>query len=202
MQLQMLFYEQYTFYQIGVNMLLSKNRCIIVNITLLFALIFLVVVTTFFIYKKNIWLQSQLDYITPRFARLKGLERELDRMTTAIESQNQLNDRYLHDVKGDQNQVGNEILQNVRKILEISGFEINSAQVIVDVKSDGFNKFEFIIKGDSNITSLMSLLSGLKDLKHVVIIDSISIQSTGLSQPHVAQRIVVQLNLSSIRSRL
>lgn len=156
----------------------------------------------YFVLQKQSWLTSQIEYIEPRYSRLKGLESELDRIVDAIDKiQMELNKYFIGGV-GDQNQIGNDALQRVRKVLESTGFEINSAQVVVDVKNDGFNKIGLIIKGDSNVNSLMTSMSGINELRPVVIVDSLVVQSTGLSQPHVAQRIVVQMNLSLLRGKV
>lgn len=188
---------------IDVGLILVRNKeCIIFNFVFFLILVSPIVFGAYVLYQKNIWLLSQLEYIEPRFARLKGVEPELEYMNKQIDDINQGLALYVREEKGDPNQEGNEILQNVRKILEVSGFEANSAQVVLDGKSDKFKKYNVIIKGEASVGALMSSLSGLKDLKPILIIDSMSVQSTGLSQPHVAQRIVIQLNLSSIRSRL
>lgn len=188
---------------IDVGLFVTRNKkCIIFNSAFFLILLLSIGFGANVVYQKNIWLLSQLEYIEPRFARLKGIEPELKYMNEKIDDTNRGLALYIREVKGDPNQEGNEILQNVRKVLESSGFEANSAQVVLDDKGDKFKKYSVIIKGEASVGSLMSSLSGLKDLKPVLIIDSMSVQSTGLSQPHVAQRIVVQLNLSSIRSRL
>lgn len=155
----------------------------------------------YFVVQKQSWLKSQIDFIEPRFARLKGLESELGSIVDSIDKLQAEMNKYLAGNGSDHNQVGNEALQRVRKILESSGFEVSSAQVVIDVKNDGFNKIGLIIKGDANINSLMTSLSGINDLRPILIVDSLVVQSTGLSQPHVAQRIVVQLNLSLIRGK-
>lgn len=153
-----------------------------------------------YVWRKHQWAQSEIERVTPRYARLAGLQQAplLDeRLATAQRDLTQ----YVYSASMDATQAGNDAQQRVRAVLGTAGLTVVSSQVLPTKTDKGFERISLSVRVEGELIHLQSALAVLPGLTPVVLIDGVNIQVVGVQRADRPQRLAVQLNLSVLHAK-
>lgn len=154
-----------------------------------------------YIWQKHQWGQAEMDRITPRYARLSGLEQSASKLDSRLEEVAQQLSRYVYPADGDATQAGNDAQQRLRAVLSSAGLSVVSSQVLPGKVDQGFDRIGLSVRVDGELLHLQSALAVIPSLTPIILIDSINIQAVGLQRADRPQSLAVQLNLSVLRAK-
>lgn len=154
-----------------------------------------------YVAQKHMWGASQLESLSPRYARMEGVllsKEALDK--AAAESQNRLA-LYVYSSAQDVTQAGNDAQQRIRAVFSAAGLDVVSSQVLPAKKDAHFDRIALAVRLEGELLGLQSALAVLPSLTPVVLIDAMNVQTVGVQRADRPQRLAIQFNLSVLRAR-
>lgn len=149
-----------------------------------------------YVWSKHQWAQAELERITPRYARLAGLQQQSAKLDERLAATQQQLARYVYSAEIDATQAGNDAQQRVRSVLSAAGLSVVSSQVLPSKTEQGFERISLTVRAEGELLHLQSALAVLPGLTPVVLIDALNVQVIGVQRADRPQRLAVQLNLS------
>lgn len=178
-----------------------QRRCVAAWLALAAICVLLLAAVGTVVYNKHRWLQDRLGEIEPRYARLMGLQDNKAALDEALVRAQTALQRHTHSSELDATQLGNEVLAKIKQVLAAARFDAISTQVLVEGEIVGREKINIVVKGEGDINALMGVLSGIYEQTPTIVLDSLSVQSTGFAAQYAPQRMGVQFNLFLIRGK-
>jgi general secretion pathway protein M len=154
-----------------------------------------------YVWQKHQWGQSELERITPRYARLLGIEKNAARLDERLGQVKEQLSRYVYPAEGDATQAGNDAQQRVRSVLSSAGLTVVSSQVLPSKSEQSFDRIGLSVRVDGELIHLQSALAVIPSLTPIILIDSINVQVVGAQRADRPQNLAVQLNLSVLRAK-
>ena len=152
-----------------------------------------------FIYQKHQWAQSQLDSLTPRYARLLGLEASGTDLSKIEAEAATLIKQFTYPESQDVTQAGNDAQQRLRNIFTTAGLEVVSSQVLPPKSEKFFDKIGLTVRLEGNLPALQSAMVVLAGQSPAILVDSFTVQTIGAVKAETPQRLSIQFNLSVLR---
>lgn len=149
----------------------------------------------FVVYRHQL-IQSHLDEIVPRHARLQGLRERTPQLLAAAQVAATDVNRYFYPASIDAVRAGNEAQQRIRSAFEGGDLAIVSAQVQDPKDSEGFQRIRLTLLVEGTLGDIQSAVLKLKAQTPVVLTESVSMQSQG--QPKAASNVRVTCSLNFI----
>jgi general secretion pathway protein M len=154
-----------------------------------------------YVWQKHQWGQTELERVTPRYARLLGVQQNAARIDESLAQVKQQLSRYVYPAEGDATQAGNDAQQRVRSVLSSAGLTVVSSQVLPSKAEQSFDRIGLSVRVDGELIHLQSALAVIPSLTPIILIDSINVQVVGLQRADRPQNLAIQLNLSVLRAK-
>lgn len=146
-------------------------------------------------------MQSQLDDLVPRHARLQGLRERTPQLLAAAQTAALDVNRYFYPVSIDAVRAGNEAQQRIRSAFEGGDLAIVSAQVQDPKDSEGFQRIKLTLLVEGSLGDIQNALLKLKSQNPVVLTESISVQPQGQPKASSNVRVTCSLNFVVLRAK-
>jgi len=179
---------------------LSPRDLIAVSVTLAVLCIPLVF-AGIYLAKKHNWAQEQLDSLTPRYARLLGLEASSADLGKIEAEADKLIKQYVYPATQDVAQAGNDAQQRIRTIFTGAGLELVSSQVLPPKTEKFYDRIALTVRLEGGLPALQSALVVLAEKKPTIIVEGFTVQTIGAVKAETAQRLGIQFNFSVLRGR-
>lgn len=154
-----------------------------------------------FVWQKHDWAASRLAELEPRHARLQGLLTSQTELDLAVRSSRALAVKYAYPGSLESTQAGNDAQQRIRAAFADSRNSVESIQVLGSKDVDGFQRIGVVVQVEGALPDLMEALLKLRAQTPMVLVDSVSFQSTGAARPASVQRLSGSLNFSVLKVR-
>ncbi|XVJ68800.1 MAG: general secretion pathway protein GspM [Rhizobacter sp.] len=153
--------------------------------------------------QKHLWAQTLLSEISPRHARLSGLQAAKPDLEAAIARAQHLHSQLVYPSTQDTNQTGNAAQQRIRDILSASGLQVLSSQVLPPSSAGGakdpaWDRIALNVRTEGDALGLYAALSALSMQLPVILVKEMDVQFQ--SQPTYAPaRLSMQFSLVVLR---
>lgn len=181
----------------------TLRRALLIGLTLALAALPLAA-GAWYVLRKHVWAQEQLDQLAPRYARLVGMQQQGAELQAASEQAAALRARTIYPVVQDEAQTGNQMQQKVRDIFSAAGLQVISSQVLPAKEDKGFDRVTLSLRAEGEQLAVQTALAVLGQQQPVIFIDELNIQVQGALtnlNPRFAPRLVAQFTLSVLRER-
>lgn len=153
---------------------------------------------------KHLWAQERLEELTPRHARLLGLEAQRADIAAVLAQAESARSQYTYPASQDVNQAGNAAQQRIRDIFSSAGLQVISSQVLPPKEEKNLDRIPVTVRTEGEMLALQSALAVLSSQMPVIVINELDVQLPGgLSNAHpkMAPRLAASFNLSVLRER-
>lgn len=118
-----------------------------------------------------------LDSVTPRYARLLGIQGEAEGVHLALETSRAQLGRLAYPSTMPADRVGADVQQKLRGLAEAAGFAVVSSQLGSVDAEEMFEVIPLVIRVEGSLESLQSLLRGVEALEPVVELRALTISA-------------------------
>lgn len=153
---------------------------------------------------KHLWAQARLEELTPRHARLLGLEVQRADIAAVLVQAEAARSQYTYPAAQDANQAGNAAQQRIRDIFSSSGLQVISSQVLPPKDEKNLDRIPITVRAEGEMLAVQSALAVLSSQVPVIVINELDVQlHGGLSNtnPKVTPRLATSFSLSVLRER-
>lgn len=154
----------------------------------------------YYVWLQHQHVQTQLDELAPRYARLKGLEGKKADFEAAGTTLMQDMARWSHPPASEPDQnLGTDMQDKLRAALAEQKLDIVSLQLQPPKADNGFEIHTLVIKVEGDMAALTAGLAALEKISPAVRFDQLAVQAIGVVKPAGNPRLAAQLNLSVLR---
>jgi general secretion pathway protein M len=153
------------------------------------------------VWQKHTWAQSQLDQVTPRYARLVGLDANRARLDQGLASAQASIVRHVYAGTQDASRTGNDAQQRARDVFAKAGLDVVSTQVLPAKQEERFDRIPLVVRVEGELVPLQSAMTVLPTLSPTLFVEGMSIQTVGAVNSETPQRLSAQFNLFVLRQR-
>jgi len=139
-----------------------------------------------------------LDNLTPRYARLLGIQAEGSRLGTAAHSASTQLARLSYPASTPSDRAGADIQQKIRAIADAAGLRITSSQLGTVETAELFDAISLNIRIEGTLHDLEALVRGVQSLEPNVHLRSLSISAIPRRLPG-ARELRIDLVFGSVR---
>ena len=165
-------------------------------IVLVTAVVFLLPLAAlgFYVFHKHQWAEGRLAELTPRYARLQGLDLQKTDIEGVLARAQEAMGRYVYPEDQDVNQAGNAAQQRLREIFAAANLQVSSSQVLPAKAEKGFDRIPLQVRAESDQLALQSALAVLSGQAPVMALADMDIQviAPGMMPPGQSPRLSVQ----------
>lgn len=154
-----------------------------------------------FVWQKHDWATNRLAELEPRHARLQGLFAAQAELDAAVRNSQAIGLKYAYAANLDASQAGNDAQQRIRSAFVDSRNSVESIQVLGSKEVDGFQRIGVVVQVDGTLPDILEALLKLRAQTPMVLVDSVSLQSTGAVRPASVQRLSGSMNFSVLKVR-
>ena len=154
-----------------------------------------------FVWQKHDWATNRLAELEPRHARLQGLLAAQAELDAAVRNSQAIGLKYAYAANLDASQAGNDAQQRIRSAFVDSRNSVESIQVLGSKDTDGFQRIGVVVQVDGTLPDILEALLKLRAQTPMVLVDSVSLQSTGAVRPASVQRLSGSMNFSVLKVR-
>lgn len=149
-----------------------------------------------FVWSRHVAVQSLLDTLEPRYARLLGMvEHKAELQTSGLQVREQLS-RLAYPAGQDVTQAGNDAQQRIRALFADSKLNVLSIQVLPAKVEGQFDYIPISLRVEGDLTGMINALSLLASQTPMVVADEVTLQTVGMVLPASAQNLVGQFRFS------
>lgn len=152
-------------------------------------------------YLKHQQLQTNLDDLETRYARLRGMLDHQSDYQALNSTVNAELARLTYPASQDLASAANDAQQRVRSLFADNHLDIISIQVLPAKQEGAFNRITITLRVEGNLVSLYAALEQLPSLSPAVFFDSMTIQTIGSVRPASDQKLGGQFTFSAFRVR-
>lgn len=163
------------------------------------------------VYAKHTWAQEQLDTMEPRYARLVGLQEQVEEIQQGLEQIAEAKAAYIYPAEQDSTQTGNALQQRLRALLDKSGLAVVSSQVRPASESEEqgqslgpYERISVAMTAEGNWPAIQLAMLSLSDVSPTVWLDELQLNLVGTlvnNNPKVLPKISAQFTFSILRSK-
>lgn len=150
---------------------------------------------------KHQWAQTSLDELGPRHARLQGLRAALPALNIAVQQAENSLKINAYPAALDATQAGNDAQQRIRTLFEATQHTIISLQILEAKETDHFQRINLGLQTEGTMVNLQEVLLKLKEQSPAILIETMSVQSTGPVRPASTPRLTGNFTLTVLRAR-
>lgn len=154
-----------------------------------------------FVWQKHVWAQALLSEMEPRHARLQGVRAVKPALEVATQNARALLIKQVYPTTLDATKAGNDAQQRIRAVFAESQLTVDSIQVVEAKDIEHFQRIGVVLHVEGTLPSMQAALLKLKTQSPTILVDSFSLQSTGVVKPASMQRMSGNFNFSVLRAR-
>ena len=154
-----------------------------------------------YVWQKHQQMQAVLADLEPRHARLQGVRQAKPTLDQAVTTATAFLSNHVYPASVDATQAGNAAQQRIRSIFADSQMNIESIQVLEAKDMDDFQRIGVTVRVEGTQASLQEALLKLEAQSPTILVDGLSLQSTGVVKPASTQRLIGNFTLAVLRAK-
>lgn len=150
-------------------------------------------------WERHLHAQAVLEEITPRHARLLGLQGADAPLKKTVLDAYAVLQRWIYPPEQELGKAGNDVQQRARRAAEASGMTVVSSQVLPARNEGNVDQVPVSMSLEGGVQGLQMTLAALSAEKPVLFVDSLSLRAIDRGDPKQPQLVSATLVVMSLR---
>ena len=144
--------------------------------------------------------QSDIDSLTPRIARLRGLGNYEEELREASGSARQALDKLAYPALADAAAVSAALQTDIRQLVSATGLSVSNSQLLPVTREDRFDYLRIRLTLEGDLSGLDDALTGLAQFKPLLLVESLDIRPQRAARKKAeSQRMTARVQLFSLK---